>query len=326
VAAAFVPGLLLHGSGHYVNGCTRSGTRLLWLEVTGLGLMIVALAPATVFGGNEYLVPFQAFLGMSGVALFAGSFLVDLYGVLVPASERGLPRNRQATSETFGGYQYVYDPLFDYRHFVVQGFELWQGAWRVRPRLDLSPSDGNVRYQLPVAWRGLGATATRPAKDGSFLEVVGALTEHQFPRDGFGLTTLEARVEGRLDLGTVEPDWFGTFAELGAGVGVNRYDYEAPGAGHDDNSLLLMGFAFGSYFGDPTRRGGEIKLGYDHRHDDYAAGLKLTGLGSGAAGHFLLRGRGYFDGHWGLGLDAEVGSAYVLGVSLLFRQGAQRED
>jgi hypothetical protein len=62
-------------------------------------------------------------------------------------------------------------------------------------------------------------------------------------------------------------------------------------------------------------------LYYDHRHDGFAAGLKMTGLGSGVAGHFGMEGRLYLDSQWGLLLDAQVGSAYVAGLSILFRHG-----
>lgn len=319
-AASVFPGFVIHGSGHLVNGCAATGARLLWLELAGLGLIVTALAPAVVLGANDYLVPIQAFLGMSGVALFSGSWLLDMYGSFAPADARGSGRTRAPVLETQLGYRYVYDPIFDYRHFVVQGFEWWHGSLRLMPRADFAREDMNVRYSLPVAWRWFGTTPERAAPDGSFAEVQVAATHHGFPRDGFDVQTLEVGVESRLDLLKVDPEFGGTFAELGAGLGVNRYDYEAPGAGHDNNGLLLMGFALGAYFGDPDRRGGEVKLGYDHRHDDYAAGIKLSGVGSGAAGHFGLEARGYWD-EWGLLLDAQVGSAYVMGLSVLFRQG-----
>lgn len=314
------PGFVIHGSGHLVNGCRRAGARLLWLELAGLGLIVTALAPAAVIGADEYLVPVQAFLGMSGVALFSGSWLLDMYGSFVPPSARGAGRSQAPLLTTQLGYRYVYDPIFEYRHFVVQGFEWWHRSLRLMPRADFAREDMNARFRLPVAWRWFGATPERAAPDGSFAEVQTAATYHAFPRDGFDVQTLEIGVESRLDLYAVDPEFAGTFAELGAGLGVNRYDYEAPGAGHDKNGLLLMGFALGAYFGDPDRRGGEIKIGYDHRHDDYAAGLKLTGVGSGAVGHFVLETRAYWDA-WGLLLDAQVGSAYVMGLSALFRQG-----
>ena len=60
--------------------------------------------------------------------------------------------------------------------------------------------------------------------------------------------------------------------------------------------MLLARFGFGMYLGDPAERGGEVVVYYDHRHDDFAAGLKLTGLGSGIPGHFGAEARYYF-GH-----------------------------
>ncbi|HEU5073541.1 MAG TPA: hypothetical protein VFU02_05200, partial [Polyangiaceae bacterium] len=238
----------------------------------------------------------------------------------VPADARGVERSRAPLLETQLGYRYVYDPIFEYRNFVVQGFQWWHRSLRLMPRADFAREDMNTRYSLPVAWRWFGATPEQAAPDGSFAEVQAGATYHAFPRDGFDVQTLEVGVKSRLDLLRLDRDLSGTFAELGAGLGVNRYDYEAPGAGHDNNGLLMMGFALGAYFGDPDRRGGEVKFGYEHRHDDYAAGLKLSGVGSGAIGHFVFETRAYLD-EWGLLLDAEVGSAYVMGVSVLFRQG-----
>ena len=71
-------------------------------------------------------------------------------------------------------------------------------------------------------------------------------------------------------------------------------------------------------------QGGEARVYYDHRHDGYAAGLILTGLGSGVAGHFGLDLRGYFSETFGLRLDAQVGSSQIVGLSLLIRQGNQQ--
>ena len=43
-----------------------------------------------------------------------------------------------------------------------------------------------------------------------------------------------------------------------------------------------MRFGFGVYFGRSRRaRRGELLLVYDHRHDGFAGGMKIGGLGSG---------------------------------------------
>lgn len=322
-AGSLVPGAVVHGSGHFINQCQSLGQRLFWIELAGVGLIATALAPAPIFGGNELLVPVQAFLGMSGVALVAGSFLLDVYGSFVPPESRGGSRSRAPLLESHLGYRYVYDPLFAYRNFVTQGFDLWYESTRFMPRAELSPDDGNARYRLPVVWRWFGPTPGRAGDDGSFADAVTAVTHQDFPRDGFRVTTLEAGVDSRMDLARLDPELVGTFAELGLGLGLNRYDYEAPGAGQDTNGLLLMSFAIGAYFGNPDGRGGELKLGYDHRHDDFAAGLKLNNGSSGSIGHFLIESRAYLD-QWGLSLEGQVGSAYVMSASVLYRHGGEK--
>jgi hypothetical protein len=52
------------------------------------------------------------------------------------------------------------------------------------------------------------------------------------------------------------------------------------------------------------------------------AGLKVTGIGSGVLGHFGLAARWFVSESVGFALDAQVGSAYLGGASLIFRSGA----
>jgi hypothetical protein len=121
----------------------------------------------------------------------------------------------------------------------------------------------------------------------------------------------------------IDENLTGAFGELGAGFGLSRYGYEAMGAGEDYNALLLMTFSLGAYLGDPNTRGGEVRVYYDHRHDDYAAGLKLPGLGSGPLGHFGSELEYYVSPEFGGRADFQVGSAYVTSMSLLYRPGVQ---
>jgi hypothetical protein len=114
----------------------------------------------------------------------------------------------------------------------------------------------------------------------------------------------------------------GSFAEMSLGTALQAYSYEVPHAPKADlGELLLARFAYGMYVGFPGARRGEVSLYYDHRHDGYTAGLKIPGLGSGVAGHFGAEGRYYVSDNWGLAVEAAVGSAYVTGLSIVFRQG-----
>jgi len=327
VGASVLPGALIHGSGHYVAGERGTAKRLLWVELTGLGLVVLAALPAPILGAHPYVVPVSALFAMTGVALFGGSWLFDVYGAAVPMDARGLPSTRPEPLVSFLGYRYVYDPLFEYRHFVTQGFELWHGAFRLSPRLDLSPDDNNARYRAVLSTRLLGATPESPRRglaDGSFLDLNAGYTHHRFPRDGFDVTTGELSASARLDVRHLDPKLLGMFFDWGVGVGLSRYGYEATGAASDANSLLLMNFGLGAYLGNPDQRGGEARLYYDHRHDDYAAGLKLRRLGSGVLGHFGADLRYYFTPEFGVHMDFQVGSAYVTEGSLLYRPRAVR--
>jgi hypothetical protein len=110
----------------------------------------------------------------------------------------------------------------------------------------------------------------------------------------------------------------GSFVELGLGWALQSIDY---GSARDTQPVMLGRFSFGAYIGNPLASGGEVRAYYDHRHDDFAAGLKVPGLGSGALGHFGLDARWFMDERWGVLLEAQAGSALLVGASLVMRQG-----
>jgi hypothetical protein len=169
------------------------------------------------------------------------------------------------------------------------------------------------------------APATR-ARDGSRLDLQAAVTHHRYDSDGFNTVTVELALDGRLDLERWAEPLRGSFADFGVGAALQTFDYDAVDLGFasDVEQMLLARFGFGMYLGDPAERGGELSVYYDHRHDDFAAGLKLTGLGSGIPGHFGSEVRYYFSRDFGVLVDAQAGSAYILGMSLLYRVGRLR--
>ncbi|HEU4410955.1 MAG TPA: hypothetical protein VFS43_37225 [Polyangiaceae bacterium] len=323
VGAAIVPGLLVHGAGHYVMGEKRTAGRLLTLEGVGLGAVGGGLVLLAASGASRRLVAPVAAVTIAGVGLFAISTLADLYGVLAPPGGTGAPLT---VAPRFGaelGLRYVYDPVFAYRTFTFQALEARLGGLRVAQSGWYSLGEHrNRRLRLEGAYRLYGplpAGDGERARDGSFVEAEAALTDHDFDSEGFAVTTGEVSLRGRLDLGRLGPTLAGSFAELGVGTALaaNRYDRHPDEA----DSLLLGGFAFGVYLGRRADRWGEAKVYYDHRHDGYAAGLKMTGLGSGVPGHFGARALFFFAPSWGAQAEVQAGSAYVTGLSLLYRYG-----
>jgi hypothetical protein len=325
IGAAVVPGFVAHGTGHYVLGDPRTGSRLLLAEGVGLGATAVGGVSLFLTGASRYLVAPLAALTIAGVGVFAVSWFADIYGVAAGPDGTGVPLLLAPRLETELGYRYIYDPQFAYRSFFVSGFDLRLSDFRVEPSAWTALDDANARFRLLSAWRIFGprpAPAPR-ARDGSRLELQAAATHHRYDSDGFNTVTVELALDGRLDLERWAEPLRGSFADFGVGAALEAYDYDVPdlGFGSDVEQMLLARFGFGMYLGDPAERGGEVVVYYDHRHDDFAAGLKMTGLGSGIPGHFGAQARYYFNHDFGLLLDVQGGSAYIAGMSLLYRVG-----
>ena len=322
-AAALVPGVVVHGTGHLVVGDTKTGLRLLALEGAGLGVLATGFIPLVATGASRRLIGPAIALTATGVGLFAISFLADIYGVVAPTGGVGSPFRTAPTLQTALGYRYVYDPVFAYRNFMVQEIDYRTGRWRVHPSAWFALDDTNSRVRAHFAYRLTGPLpeGNPGARDGSFLDLETAVTRHTFTSEGFATATGEIAVAGRLDMARIGPSLRGSFAEMSVGWALQAYSYRARGTRADVGELLLARFGYGMYIGWPGSPRAEVMIYYDHRHDDFAAGFKMTGLGSGTIGHFGAEGRLFVSDHWGVAAEAAFGSAYVTGLSILYRQG-----
>jgi hypothetical protein len=247
--------------------------------------------------------------------------LADIYGMLAPEGGTGSPPRTLPAIETRLGFAYVYDPNFAYGWFVAPGLDVRMRSFRLSALAHFALDDDNARMRAAVAYRffGPGPRGTSAAKDGSYLDAEFALTNHDYKSNGFSVTTGELNVQGRLDLVRVGPTLRGSFAELAFGFAYAAHRYA--GIGTAVNDLLTPRFAFGMYLGHTGYPRGEVAAYYDHRHDGFAGGMKMRGLGSGIAGNFGFSGRIYPSRVWGFAFDAGAGSAYVGQASLLFRYG-----
>jgi len=323
IGASIAPGVLLHGSGHYVMQDKQTARRLLAVEGAGLGMIVVGGVPIVITGASRYLVGPAAGLTVLGMGLFSMSLFSDIYGVSVPASSRGEVPLTVPVIESQLGYRYVYDPLFAYRNFVVHGFDLRHGAWRLSPSAWHAIDDRNERWRVMGAYRFIGPRTPgfSSAKTASFLEVEAGWTRHAFLTEGFGTGTAEVSLAGRWDLQQLDPKLKGAFWDFGAGVGFHTIDYGLRGVPNETSALLMARFGFGAWIGRGARKAGEVSTYYDHRHDDYAAGMKIPGLGAGVAGHIGFSGKVYLTENFGLVGVVEGGSAWLGGLSIAYRSG-----
>jgi hypothetical protein len=323
LAAAVVPGILVHGSGHFVAGERRAARRLLVMEGVGVGMFLAGGVPLLLTGASRHHAAPSVGLVVTGIGVFGLSWLADLYG----AASGGLesPPLVPAPIEIEAGYGYVYDPRFDYRQFAVVGGALRLGATRLAPSAWLAMDDDNQRVRLEAARRLLGAGSARSTGDGSNLEIVAAVTHHRHASDDFAVSTGEAGVAGRLDMARVGDSLAGSFADLSLGLGAELISYDAPGAGADLGEILLVRFGYGVTVGRPGGLHGEASLYYDHRRDTFTGGLSPgNGPGSGFAGLFGADLLLYIGARWGVRARFEQGAARVAHLGLLMRMGETR--
>lgn len=325
-AGAVVPGAVVHGTGHWISGEAATARRLLLAEAAGLGLVFGSGSVIVLTGASRQLVGPMAAGVILGVGLFSTSMLADLYGSVSTDGGAARPLTIAPWIEAELGYRYVHDPQFSYTSLLVQRLASRVGRFRLEPSLWGSLDADNARYRAEIGYRPLGPIPHVTAPSSDHLELEIAFTQHRYAPEQFAISSAELAVGGRYDLGALGTTLRGAFVEGEVGAALQSYDYDLDGSSlpNDVESLLLARFAFGVVLRGQSAPGSEIVAYYDHRHDGYAAGLKLTGLGSGVAGHFGLAGRWFFDDRFGIALEAEVGSAYVAGGSILFRQGVKR--
>lgn len=321
-----MPGLVVHGTGHYVLGEPKTARRLLLMEGVGLGLFLVGGVTLFATGASRYFAAPAAATTIAGFGLFSTAYLADIYGTVSTDGGAVAARLRPpARWETELGYRHVYDPQFAYRDFMVERVSRQIGPVRLSPSGMFSTSGDTARYRFEGQYRLAGAIDEPRPRDVSFLDVTLGFVHQRYRPEQFTKTSAELSVDGRYDLGRWGPTLRGAFVELGLGYALGRIDYDLVGLAvpHDLEHVLLGRFGFGVTLRGLSAPGSEVVVYYDHRHDDYAAGLQLNGIGSGVAGHFGASARWFFVESFGIAADAQLGSAYLGGASLLFRPGAK---
>lgn len=322
IAVAAVPGFVVHGAGHFVAGDSETGWKLLGAELAGVGLLVGGIGGLALTGAaDETITPFVGLTTLGGTTFFF-SWLADVYGVSATGAGFGLPELEPPPLEAAVGYQYVYNPTFEFGHFVHAGAAGRLSRLEVNGDGWFAVDDANWRARLGTSWRFLGALPDRASQDGSFLDAELGVIYHDYSTDDFAELTGEALVRGRLDLHHYAEALRGSFVEAAFGYGLSRYTHEE----HDDDtwSLLLYDASIGMYLGKSSDGFGEFEIFYDHRHDGFAGGGKLIGLGSGAPGSVGARLLTSIAAPWGVQIGFEAGSAYVAGLDLVYRPGASR--
>ena len=209
----------------------------------------------------------------------------------------------------------------------MSALDLRLGRIRIAPEGWFGLGHANERVRLLGGYRLAGAlpastsgTAPAAARDGSYLDLEVAGVRHAFPPERFTMTSIELGAAGRLDLARIDPALGGGFLDGALGWALARHSYRVRGAPDDAFDQLLARWGFGVWVGRPAGIWGEVSAFYEHRHDGYAGGLKLPGLFSGVPGSVGGRALAWLTADLGGLVEAQVGSAVVLGASVLVRQ------
>jgi hypothetical protein len=321
-AAAVVPGVLVHGSGHFAMGESKTAKNLLLMEGIGLGLFLGGGLTIVFTGASRYFVGPAAGATMAGFGLFSTSYLADIYGSMSRDGDAARSRYRgPARWETELGYKRLHDPQFAYTDFLYQRVSRQIGPFRLTPSGWFSTKGDTARYRVEGQYRAFGNYEHLRPADQSYVDVTVGFVHQRHQPEHFSKSSAEVSVDARYDMARLGRSLRGSFVELGLGYGIGRLDYDLRGLSvpHDIEHLLLGRIGFGVNLRGESKPGSEWLVYYDHRHDDYVAGLKLTGLGSGVAGHFGTTLRWFVTESLGVALDAQVGSAYLGGASLVYR-------
>lgn len=321
---AVVPGFLVHGAGSFAIGDRKAARALLITEGVGLVALVGGGALLAVTGTSRRLIGVTAPLTAAGFGLFALSFVADVYAATTGGRDAHAP-DFMPRAEAELGYAHVYDPQFSYGSFATLHGDLRAHDWRLSPDAWVALDDVNQRFTLELAYRGWGRTARRSAIDGSYAELATALRHHRFGAESFAVITPLWWAQARYDLARMAPTLAGSFVEGHVGAGLELYDFDVRGAKLADNAfgLLLARFGFGMYLGKGGARSGELFGYYDHRHDDFAAGLGTQGIAAGILGHLGLRGHYFITRQWGVSGLVELGSALVTGLSVRYRHAPE---
>jgi len=222
-----VPGLALHGSGHYALGHKKTALALLITEGVGLALLIGGVTTLLASGNSRELAGPAVGATVLGTGLVLASFGADLYGSL--ASDGGavdLMARSPARLESEFGYRYVADPHFQYGSFIVESLTLRHGDFRLTPSAWFATDASNVRYRVEAAYRLIGLAPAELGKRDDHLDVVLGGVHHGYLPERFQRSGIEFALDTRFDFSHFGDTLRGSFIDLALGYAVAKVTYD----------------------------------------------------------------------------------------------------
>lgn len=271
IAAAFVPGVLFHGSGHFVAGNYKAARDLMVSEGVSIILILAVGLPALATGNAAVLVPSVYSFGFIGVSHFFSTWLADIAGVsglgkitgpIIHPHQRswvaaGYIKQDDTESDIYGLYRF--DGKFATQNFFIRGL------------FDLEEKRTYQQFGLDTGYRVL-----RPKWADLYTTFEG---RYEMSYEGFSLTSLNALAEFALYLENLTPYFSKTmrgitfFTTVGAG---RQYIHlRSPPNFKSDvyfaNLILMHGMRF------RVTRFTELSSAFNFRKDNILGGATIIG-------------------------------------------------
>ncbi len=325
IAAAALPGLVVHGTGLWVRGDRAGARNLLKLEGLALSMAIVSGGVIGVSGASRRLTSQTIPVLVSSAGLFLQSWLADIYGTAGGGRRKAAPSlTTSPLSLEVGGF-YVRDLLFDYGPFSRAKLSWNGGRFGFSTEAAVSLGGNNQRLIANGRYRFWGQGSRRPSEDGSRLELASSGRFNRHGREQFSSVGGEVALSGRFDGARLGDSLKGSFGDLRVGFGLEATRYATGERATDLSDAILVRYGFGMYLGGPGRAArGEVSVYYDHRRDEYAGGISPGDQAGGFLGYFGVGLDLDIGDRYGIVTNLEVGSAFVFGVSLKARIGEAR--
>lgn len=283
VAAAILPGTLVHGSGHFVLGDRKTAIRLLALEGMGLAGVIGGIGVLGAVGGSEKLAPVYVPLAVGGLTTLAFSQLADLLGSVRGTEPWPVPRHFAPATRASVAWTGLFGVPVTPRHLLEVRAEARGTRAALQVSATAAPTGG--------AWGG-GATWSRrldtPNADpvSATWLILGA-RHLSLPDDGVRLTTAEAFVASRWNLRDLAPTLQNAWVLARLGAAIDLFGYVNRDSWVEDGlPLLVVDAGMGARLTNRLT----VEIAYRHRKDELPGGFTGSGL-AGFLGFVEANGR-----------------------------------
>lgn len=231
IATSIVPGILLHGSGHYFAGYDETGKDLLVLSGIGIGTAAIGITGLAFSGGADEFAPYLIPMSILGITTYLSTWIFDIAGV---SGLKGV--NTDDTPDQWNYFRtsilYQENTRNDlHRFYQVQG-QFATESFFINTQFEREWSGDFSELQLTVGVPVLHKIKYRLTLKPEF--------KWKYSNEGFGITQYHGLVELENKLGSYFPTLNGWYWVHQLGYGVEFFHFDGADINYS-NALMIIG-------------------------------------------------------------------------------------